>query len=145
MIFNLQNEYDYIECVRYFHFLIGRKKIVTISEQKAQRSLSQNRYLHLILSWFACEYGCSLDEVKIDFFKRGVNPQTFCRKKVNKQGIEVEYLKSTRELDTSEMTLCIERFRNYASTKAGIYLPDANDRNMLFFIEKEIKKNEEYL
>ena len=43
------------------------------------------------------------------------------------------------------MTTAIERFRNYASKEAGIYLPEPGELAMLQQIENEIKKNEQYL
>jgi len=40
------------------------------------------------------------------------------------------------------MTTAIERFRNYASKEAGIYLPEAGEIAMLQQIEHEVKNNQ---
>ena len=47
--------------------------------------------------------------------------------------------------NTGEMTLAIERFRDWASQEAGIYLPEPHETEMLEQIEIEIKKHERYL
>ena len=37
--------------------LIRDKKVFDLTEKKPQRSISQNSYLHVLLSYFACQYG----------------------------------------------------------------------------------------
>lgn len=44
-----------------------------------------------------------------------------------------------------EMTLSIERFRNWSAQVAGIYLPSTADRDALFEIEREVRNNKQYL
>ena len=107
--------------------------------------MSQNSYLHLLLGFFGSEYGCSLDEAKIDFYKRTCNRDLFERTKVNKKGIEVTYLRSSAELSTGEMTLSIDRFRNWASSVGGIYLPAANEHQMIIYAQQEIERNKGFL
>ena len=55
------------------------------------------------------------------------------------------YLRSTRDLDKGEMQLAIERFRNWSSMNAGIYLPSADEHRLLELAEIEISRNKEYL
>jgi hypothetical protein len=43
------------------------------------------------------------------------------------------------------MTLCINRFRDYASKEAGIYLPEPSDLVLLQEIEIQINNNKNYL
>jgi hypothetical protein len=43
------------------------------------------------------------------------------------------------------MTLCINRFRDYASKEAGIYLPEPSDLVLLQEIEIQINNNQNYL
>ena len=54
-------------------------------------------------------------------------------------------LRSSANLDTKEMTTAIERFRNYASKEAGIYLPSPEDLSQLQEIENQTKNNAQYL
>ena len=102
-----------------------------------KRTLTQNRYLHLIISLLAIETGYNLDEAKI-LLKRECNFMIY-EKNGNK------FLKRSRDLDTKELTDWIEWIRNYAGTN-GIYLPTPDDyqRNWAE-IEKEIERHKRYL
>ena len=113
-----------------------------VKKKLPNRTLAQNSYLHLLLGYFGSEYGCSLDEAKIDFYKRTCNRDLFERKMVNKKGNEVTYLRSSAELTTGEMTLSIDRFRNWSASVAGIYLPAANEHQMLIYAQLEIQRNQ---
>ena len=116
-----------------------------VKKKLPNRTLAQNSYLHLLLGYFGSEYGCSLDEAKIDFYKRTCNHDLFERKTVNKKGNEVTYLRSSAELTTGEMTLSIDRFRNWSASVAGIYLPAANEHQMLIYAQQEIQRNQEFI
>ena len=116
-----------------------------IETEMPKRSLAQNRYLHLILGYFACEYGSSLRDVKLEFFKHECNQGIFYRERIGKGGEPETYLRSTAELTPAEMTLAIERFRNYASIEAGIYLPSPDEEERIQYIKQEIKRNKEFI
>ena len=143
-IFNLQNEYDIPKFKEYVNKLFKERAVVEVRKKLPNRTLAQNSYLHLLLGYFGSEYGCSLDEAKIDFYKRTCNRDLFERKKVNKKGKEITYLRSSAELTTGEMTLSIDRFRNFASSEAGIYLPSSSERDFLIHIQQEIERNKEF-
>ena len=144
-IFNLKNEYDIPKFKDYVNKLFRERAVVEVRKKLPNRTLAQNSYLHLLLGYFGSEYGCSLEEVKIDFYKRTCNRDLFERKKVNKKGKEVTYLRSSAELTTGEMTLSIDRFRNFASSEAGIYLPSSSERDFLIHIQQTIENNKEFL
>lgn len=145
MIFNLNNSFEHDRFKEYVNQLYKQKAIVEVKKKLPNRTLAQNSYLHLLLGYFGSEYGCSLDEAKIDFYKRTCNRDLFERKTVNKKGKEVTYLRSSAELTTGEMTLSIDRFRNFASSEAGIYLPSPNEREFLIHIQQEIERHKEFL
>lgn len=145
MIYDTSNDLDKYKALTRFNNLLESKKTIELKEIKPIRSLSQNSYLHLILSWFALEYGEQLEYIKQEVFKKEVNEYIFKTEFVNKKTGECrESYRSTRELDTKEMTTAIDRFRDYAS-KAGIYLPDPKDLVNLEYIKKEIENNKEFL
>ena len=54
-----------------------------------------------------------------------------------------EKRRSSKDLNTAEMTLTIERFRNWAATK-GYYLPAPDEERNLQLAEIEIERNNEY-
>jgi len=145
MIFNLRSDFDKQKFKDYCNKLYSEGCAVELTKKRLNRTLSQNSYLHLVLGWFACEYGCSLEEVKVDYYKRICNKELFERTKVNKHGKTVTYLRSSKDLDTSEMALSITRFRDWSSAVAGIYLPSASERDFLLYVEQEIELNKEFI
>ena len=114
MILNLSNDFGLSRFKEYTIKLINERAIVDIKKKHPKRSLPQNAYLHLILGWFALEYGCTIEEAKLDFYKRKANYQLYVTKKTNKRGEDFESVRSSKELTTEEMTLSIDRFRNYS-------------------------------
>lgn len=145
MIFNLNNPFEHDRFKEYVNQLYKQRAIVEVKKKLPNRTLAQNSYLHLLLGYFGSEYGCSLDEAKIDFYKRTCNRDLFERKTVNKKGNEVTYLRSSAELTTGEMTLSIDRFRNFASSEAGIYLPSSTERDFLIYAQQEMEKSKKFI
>lgn len=125
--------------------LIRERKVFDLTEKKPQRSLSQNAYLHVILAYFACQYGETAEYVKREYFKKLVNPATFIREREDRFLGRIKYLRSSADLDRDEMTLCIDRFRNWSSAQAGIYLPSSDEGRMISLMEIEIERNKQYL
>lgn len=145
MVYDLNNPYDADKFRKRVAELLHRGGGVELRRIHQQRTMAQNRYLHLILGYFASEFGLSMDEVKIDYFKRTVNADIFKAKRVNRKGRQVGYLRSTAELDTGEMTTAIERFRNWSASVAGLYLPSANEQEALLWVQKQIESDKDYL
>jgi hypothetical protein len=145
MIFNLNNPHEVEKFKQYVNKLYLKKGIIEVKEKRARRSVQQNSYLHLLLGYFGTEYGMSLEQVKIDFFKRICNKDLFERKKQNKKGNSICFLRSSAELTTDEMSLAITRFRNWSASEADIYLPSAEDFEFLIYAQQCIENNKEYL
>ena len=145
MIFNLQNEFEHQKFKDQVNKLYSQRAIVELTKKLPNRSISQNSYLHLLLGFFSSEYGCSLDEAKIYFYKQTCNKELFERKRVNKKGVEVTYLRSSSELTTAELTLSVERFRNWSIAVADIYLPAPNEQQMLIYAQQEIERQKEFI
>ena len=145
MLFNLQNEFEIPRFKEYVNRLYKQRATVEVKKKNPGRTLAQNAYLHLLLGYFASQYGCSLDEAKVDFYKRTCNSDLYKRQQTNRQGREVTYLRSSTELTTAEMTLSIERFRNWSASVAGIYLPSADEQQAILFAQQEIERNQEFI
>lgn len=118
---------------------------VELTRKRANRTLSQNAYLHVLIDYFATQYGCGADEAKVDFFKRAANKPIFERETVGRGGRKVKYLRSSTELDTEEMSTAIDRFRNWSAAVAGIYLPDASEGKFLDYAEREVELHKQYI
>lgn len=144
-VYDLNNQYDVQKFRQKVQELLHRGGGVELKRVYQLRSNQQNKFLHLLLGFFASEFGLSLDEVKIDYFKRKVNADIFCAKRLNRKGREVSYLRSTAELDRAEMTLAIERFRNWSASVAGLYLPSAHEQEALLWVQKQIEQDREYI
>lgn len=119
--------------------------IVELTAKKPKRSDQQNKYLHVILGYFAMETGNTLEWVKQQYFKKLVNAEIFIREQEDKYLGKIKILRSSAELDSAEMTTAIDRFRNWASAEAGVYLPSANEEEMLSLMEVEISRYKQYL
>ena len=119
--------------------LYRRQNVVELNEHKPRRTTPQNSYLHLLLGMFAMETGNTLEVVKQEYFKRLVNPDLFVERRHDKYLGEIEVLRSSRDLDTGDMTTAIERFRNWAAAEADIYLPAPNEQEFLDSIEREMQ------
>lgn len=125
--------------------LIRDGRIFDLTEKKPQRSRNQNNYLHLALAYFACETGNTLEWVKREYYKKLVNPLTFIRERDDPYLGRVKYLRISAGLDTDEMTLTINRFRDWSASEAGIYIPAPDDLRLMELAEIEIERNKEYL
>lgn len=146
MIYDLNTEIDRIRYEKRVKSLLDRRTVVELSERKPKRTTPQNAYLHLLLGEFAMQTGNTLDWVKSEYFKRHCNAELFVvRKRDELTHREVEVLRSSRDLDTGEMTTAIDRFKHWAAAECGIDLPDAEDREWLGYIEREMQHNREWL
>ncbi|OUP37222.1 recombination protein NinB [Bacteroides sp. An19] len=125
--------------------LISDRKTFEITEKKQQRSISQNAYLHVILSYFACQTGNTMEWVKREYYKKLVNPSLFIREKEDRFLGKVKYLRSSADLDTGEFSLSIDRFRNWSSEASGIYLPSPDEIRLISLMEMEIERNKEFI
>ena len=143
MIYDLSNPFQLEDYKQYVNKLYEQGAVVEVRKINPKRTLKQNAYLHIILSYFAAEYGCSLQEAKLQYFKREVNPQLFVKKKINKYGIEIETVRSTSDLDKEEMRVAIERFRNWASPM--MYIPSADEHKVLIYDQQVVERNKEFL
>lgn len=145
MIYNLSNPYDVERFKGWVDKMIAERKVVEAKRKDENRTIKQNSYLHLIISYFATQYGCGADEAKIDFYKRRCNRDLFERWRRNRRGDPVPRLRSSADLTKEEMTLSIDRFRNWSSSVAGIYLPSPEDGEMMIYMMQEVERNKEFL
>jgi hypothetical protein len=108
--------------------------------------MKQNSYLHLIIAYFGCQRGYKLEYVKEVFYKAECNSDLFLSEKLDpilKRTVPI--LRSYKELTTEEMTLSIQRFRNWSSQEAGLFLPEAISVDMLREMEIEVSRHKEFL
>ena len=144
-LFNLSNPLDNANFLLRAKKLAESGKIVELTEKKPRRSLPQNKYLHVVLAYFGTQTGNTKEWVKQQYYKKLVNPDLFIREKEDKYLGRIKVLRSSADLDTSEFSLSIERFRNWAAQEAGIYIPSADEAILIQQMEIEIERNKEFL
>lgn len=103
-----------------------------------RHSNRQNRYLHLIIRYFATVYGTTAENAKEQFFKAAANRDIFYTEGTGNP-------RSTASLSDDEMHTAIERFRNWSSMVAGIYLPASDETENIRSAQMEINRNRNYL
>ena len=146
MLYDLSIELQAENFKKRCNALFKKKCLVDLTERKPQRTLRQNAYLHVILSYFGLQFGYKTDEVKDYHFKRIVNAELFVRKVTDViTGEERVTLRSSSDLTTEEMTIAIERFRNWAADVAGVYIPSPEEHRMVEQMEIEIQRAKLYL
>lgn len=124
--------------------LIKGQKAFELTEKKPKRPLNQNRYLHVILAYFGCQIGETMEYVKQNYYKILCNKDTFVRERDDKYLGKIKYLRSSSDLDSAEMGLAIERFRNFASAQ-GIYIPSPEEERLVQLMEIEVEHNKLYI
>jgi hypothetical protein len=144
--FKLENTFGQTSAKKYLDKLIEDKKFIEIKEITAGTG-EQNRYFHLILGWFAFSYGESLEYVKQIMIKQELCPEIFKVEFKEKKLIYERYcyFKSWSELTKKERTIVIDKFRNYASKEADIYLPSPDEQGLLESLEIELDKNKQWI
>ena len=145
MMYNTNNPLEVQNLRLKIEKMIEKHSMVEVVEKKA-KTLQQLKYLHTILAYFGLQTGNTMDEVKTCYFKRIVNKDLFVRKKHdNILGTDKQYLISTANLTKDELSEAIERFRNWSSNVAGIYIPSSEEYIALLHIEHDIQNSKKYL
>ena len=146
MLYDLQNELHAENFKKRVNALFLKKSIVELTEKKPQRTLKQNSYLHAALGFFGIQFGYTIEEVKTWYFKDTCNKELFVRYKPDSiTGEQRKYLRSSAELTTEEMTVAIERFRNWSADVAGVYIPSPDEHRLVEQMEIEVMRGRMYL
>ena len=147
MIFDTSNFVERQKCINYFNKLLESKKTIELID-KQFRTTDQNSYLHAIIAYLALNKGYTADYTKLHFYKLEANKELFPKVKesINFVTGEIENVyRSSKDLTKDEMTLSIERFRNWSAQVADCYLPSSDEHLHLKQIQIEINQNKEFL
>lgn len=144
MWFNLKNVFE-LEKFRAKVVEFESKGAMVELKEKRGRSLNQNAYCHLAISYFALQIGLPMQEVKDAYFKNYCNHELFARKRYDKiLNVEREYLRSTTELTKDEMSLAIDRFLKFAAEQ-GVYIAQSDEYIAILHMQHEVQRNQKYL
>ncbi|MBD5223626.1 MAG: hypothetical protein HDS71_06210 [Bacteroidales bacterium] len=146
MLYDLSIELQAENFKKRCNMLFKKKCIVDLTEKKPQRTLRQNSYLYAILGYFGLQFGYKVEEVKNWYFKETCNKELFVRTTRDIiTGQERQILRSSADLDTEQMTLAIERFRDWAANVVGVYIPSPEEHRLVEQMEIEIQRAKQYL
>ncbi len=139
MLYNLKDQ-DHAQKFSERVLKLLKEECVVELKKKSQRTPKQNKYLHLLIQWFAMETGYTTAYVKRFFFKITANPDIFIVDIEGPLG-KGKDIRSSADLSTGEMTEAIERFRNWSAATAGVHLPAPEDKAFLEHIEIEASRH----
>jgi len=135
--YDLSKEVDRISVQVRLNKLKDTGAIVELKALKPQRTIQQNKYLHVLFSLFGIEFGYTLDEAKT-LLKRECSFMTY-----EKNG--KKFLRHTSKMQTDELTKFIDWFRTY-SAQQGLYLLTSEEyKYNSVSIDNEINRHKEYL
>jgi hypothetical protein len=137
MKYNLSIAADAQKAREYLDNLATKQAMVEIKKVSPKRTISQNSYLHLIISAFGAHFGYSASESKLIY--KELNKDIYA---YNKKGRT--FYRSSADLTKEEMAKSIDTFRE-ASDNAGYPLPLATDAGWLAEIENAIEQSRYYL
>ena len=137
MRYDLQNELKR----KNFSLAVKRawdKNLVVDFSVVAQRTLDQNSYLHVALTYLARESGGSLEYAKQVYYKQIWNKDIFRRERFDPMlGKNVEYWRSSAELSVEEMRQSIDNLLVGAARDAQVYIPDPDRPDLVAAMQRE--------
>jgi len=143
-VYDLSNELRRAQFEKRARLLVENGRFVELKEL-TNRSLKQNSYLHLLLNYYALNFGYTLEYTKRHIFKIIVNPKIYIIERVNEQTGEIyKDLKSTAKATKAELITSIDRFKDHAA-KGGLTLPDSENVQYLREIRQSIEQHKQYL
>ena len=146
MLLDTSKPFEAKKALTRMKFLIDKGAKIELLEKKPRRSLRQNNFLHAIFTVFAIELGEHPEYVKQYIFKQVVNPETFKKDFVNKKTGEIrEMWLSTSELKSDELSLAIERFRNFASTHGCYIMSSEEFIEQKFYFDQLVEQHKEFI
>lgn len=143
MTYDLSNPLDQQRFKARANALYAKGAAVELTE-KAQRTHSQNAYLHLVIGVVAMETGNTLEFTKQEYYKRLVNPDIFVEVKQDKILGSVQVLRSSASLSKADMSKSIDRFVQWGREN-GMVIPSPEDEFLLHQIEIEMGRQSNWL
>lgn len=143
MIFHCKKDWqkitDFIESIKEYDGYIE------LFKHFPKRTGKQNNYQHVVFTIFAIHIGETMEYVKQKIYKKMVNRDIFKTKYVNKiTGKKRKEWRSTRDLDTKETTIALDRFIRFAAEQ-GCIIGKPDDKEFMIWAKNEIEKHKTWL
>lgn len=145
MIYDFGKQFDIERAKKRLDSLIERRAVVDITD-KSRFTVSQNSYLHVCIGIVALETGVTLEYAKQKYFKRIANREMFYIGKFTDPvtGEECGKWRSSASLTKEEMTLALDRWRDWAA-RQGWYIPTPEEHAAILQAKIEMEKNKRWL
>ena len=125
MVYDLSKTFDVQRVRVYLEKLIEKGAKVVLSEQRKKRTLSQNGLFHAWIKVFAEHIGdADLEDVKRDVKRTLLGLRETANRFTSEIQLE-DY--RTSKMDTKELSSFMDRFKAWAQTEYGCYLPYVGD------------------
>jgi hypothetical protein len=141
MKYNLASLEEVRKAYEYLKQLSDKQAVVEVKKVSPTRSLSQNNYLHLLLTAFGLHFGYTQEEAKLIY--KDLNKDIYYYKKTVRD-VERTFIRSSADITKEEMGQSLEVL-HYWSATAGYPLPAATDQEWLRQIENEIERSKHKL
>jgi len=133
--FAIQNkEEDLRRAVDYLVYLFANGKRYILEEDYNKRTIKQNSYMWLLLTYIGVEIGYTKDEMHDEYQKM------FLSYKKNRK----RFVRKTSSLNTKEMTVFISQFRYHALNELGVPTPEPNEEDKIEILAEDLKKYAEF-
>ncbi len=131
MKYDLEKTYDCSKAMEYLKKLIEDGSKAELKKIYPKRSTSQNSYLHVLFTLWGLEFGYTIDEAK-DLVKDelGYTYENVSNKLYNKLSPFSRvplHRKKTSAMDSKELTIFIDKFRDWSAQTCGLYLPSSEE------------------
>lgn len=133
MKFSLDEPQEQKKAFAYLTLLATRHAAVEVRRLSPRRTLTQNRYLHLIIAAFGNFFGYTPEEAKMVY--KYINNEIY---RYKRRGIT--FYRSSADLTKDEMAVTIDKFMG-VSAKNGYELPKAEDHKWIWQLENELEKS----
>lgn len=129
MLFALNNPLDCDALLRKVKRDIEQGVVLVEYSHKISRTNKQNNYYHVVLRVAGARLGLTKDYVEKHYFKGLVNRDIFLtgERYDRHRDMMISEYRSSSSLTQEEMSLAIDRFRNWLAQEEDIYIPSGDE------------------
>jgi len=128
MKYDLKKSYDQQKAQEYLSKLSESESKVSLTKIHPKRSLSQNSYLHVLFQLWGNEFGYTIDEAKTTI--KAALGYSYIKEDSTHDFTPDQYVRhlhKTSSMDSKELTIFIEKFRDWSAQTCDLYLPSPEE------------------
>lgn len=124
----------------------GKNLILELKEKQAPKTIQQNAYLWVTITYVALELGYT--KIYVENMLKEACRDIFLQRRQDKRGNWFEYYRSISTLTKEEMSDCIDKWLHHCAIEFGIVIPTPDDYYYIRFmtrVEQEAEQAKEFL